>query len=208
VSTAYGIRGSHWSCRRDSAGNGIHTGVDFAAPTGAKVVAARSGTVRHRNYGSAFGYHQVAVTCSDGTEDFYAHMRTRVADGTHVSAGDKIGEVGSEGNVTGPHLHFEKHNRQGSWSCEVIVDPMPSVNSGSSGGGKDWFDMATEADLRKIVAQEIDKAIPDIAHRVNQVLGDFDSQGKQRPDSEGEQANARLRQIETVVRRIDKKVGA
>lgn len=128
VTTAYGKRGGHWSCRRNSAGQGIHTGADIAAPVGTTVVAMRPGVVNHVNYGSAFGHHQVAVLCSDGTEDFYAHMRMRVADGTHVRAGQKIGEVGVEGNTTGAHLHFERHTRQGHWNCDVVTDPKPSMN--------------------------------------------------------------------------------
>lgn len=135
ITTAYGIRGSHWSCHRDSHGNGIHTGSDIAAPVGTTVVAMRPGTVNHVNYGSAFGNHQVAVRCSDGTEDFYAHMRSRVPHGTHVAAGVKIGEVGAEGNVTGAHLHFERHISQGAWSCSVITDPSPSYHYSQSSGG-------------------------------------------------------------------------
>ena len=138
ISTPYGRRGSYWSCNQDSSGNGIHTGADFAAPTGAKAVAARPGTVAHVNYGSAFGYHQLAVRCSDGTEDFYAHLRSRVASGTKVDAGQKVGEVGAEGNVTGPHLHFERHRYPG-WSCSICVDPAPSIDyqpaAGSGGSG-------------------------------------------------------------------------
>ena len=128
VSTPYGKRGSYWSCHRDSNGNGIHTGVDYAAPNGTKVVAARPGTVVHSSHGSAFGYHQVDVICGDGTRDFYAHMRSRHAPG-YIKAGEKIGEVGSEGNVTGAHLHFERHATEwGGWSCDVVRDPAPSIN--------------------------------------------------------------------------------
>jgi murein DD-endopeptidase MepM/ murein hydrolase activator NlpD len=66
----------------------------------------------------------------DGTRDFYAHMRSRaVADGAHVDVGQKVGEVDSEGNVTGPHLHFERHNvATGGWSCSVVVNPQPSID--------------------------------------------------------------------------------
>jgi hypothetical protein len=142
ITTPYGRRGSYWSCDRDSSGNGIHTGADYAAPAGAKVVAARDGTVAHVSYGSAFGYHQVAVRRPDGTEDFYAHMRSRVPHGTTVAVGSKVGEVGAEGNVTGAHLHFERHKGPG-WSCALCVDPAPSINyqpagsGGSGAGGKD-----------------------------------------------------------------------
>jgi murein DD-endopeptidase MepM/ murein hydrolase activator NlpD len=128
VTTAYGKRGKHWSCNKNSAGEGVHTGADIAAPVGTTVIAMRPGKVRHVNYGSAFGTKQVAITGPDGTEDFYAHMRSRVASGTMVKTGQKIGEVGTEGNTTGPHLHFERHKSPGSWNCSNHVDPKPSIN--------------------------------------------------------------------------------
>lgn len=138
IGTPYGRRGPYWSCNRDSAGNGIHTGCDYPAPVGTKVVAARPGTAVYCNHGSAFGYHQLEIRCGDGTRDFYAHMPSRaVADGAKVSAGQTIGKVGAEGNVTGPHLHFERHATEtGGWSCGVVRDPAPSINykSGSGSG--------------------------------------------------------------------------
>ncbi len=154
VDTPYGRRGSYWSCDRDVHGNGIHTGADFAAPTGTKVVAARPGTVVHSNHGSAFGGHQVDVVCDDGTRDFYAHMRSRTAEGP-IKAGEKVGEIGTEGNSTGPHLHFERHaTTYGGWSCSVVRDPQPSI---------DWEDEdemnADDWDkFRDIVADEVEKA--------------------------------------------------
>ena len=151
VDTPYGRRGPYWSCDRDAAGDGIHTGVDFQAPAGARVVAARPGNLAHVHYGSAFGAHQVAVVCPDGTRDFYAHMRARVQAGP-VAAGQRIGEVGQEGNSTGPHLHFERHaTTTAGWSCAVVRDPQPSL---------DWDEM-TEDDwdrleglVRRVVWEE------------------------------------------------------
>ena len=129
IGTPYGRRGPWWSCRRVN-GQGIHTGVDFPAAVGTTVVAARGGRVVYANHGSAFGFHQLEILPGDGTRDFYAHMRTRsVPNGSVVKAGRKIGEVGQEGNVTGPHLHFERHSiAVGSWSCTVVRDPQPSIN--------------------------------------------------------------------------------
>jgi murein DD-endopeptidase MepM/ murein hydrolase activator NlpD len=129
VGTQYGVRGPHWSCRRDASGNGIHTGVDYPAPSGTTVVAARPGRAYFVSHGSAFGSHQIEVRCSDGTRDFYAHMLTRlVANGSAVAAGQQIGRVGSEGNATGPHLHFERHaTSTGGWSCDVVRDPALSI---------------------------------------------------------------------------------
>lgn len=134
VGTPYGKRGPYWSCDRDAYGNGIHTGVDYPAPVGTRVVAARPGTAVYCNHGSAFGYHQLEINAGDGTRDFYAHMPSRaVADGARVEAGATVGKVGSEGNVTGPHLHFERHaTESGGWSCSVVRDPAPSINYGAA----------------------------------------------------------------------------
>lgn len=128
VDTPYGRRGSYWSCDENSKGEGIHTGADYAAPAGALVVAARPGQLVHCDHGSAFGNHQVEVRCDDGTRDFYAHMRYRTHEGP-IAAGGMVGEVGSEGNATGPHLHFERHaTTTGGWSCQVVRDPQPSID--------------------------------------------------------------------------------
>lgn len=126
VTTPYHKTGQYWKAC------GWHTGQDYAAPWGTKVVAARSGTVRHTSYGQAFGSKQMAVVCPDGSEDFYAHMSQRLAAGTKVEAGDRIGQVGEEGNTTGPHLHFERHKRAGRWACDNMDDPMKSHNAGGT----------------------------------------------------------------------------
>jgi len=143
IGTPYGRRGPYWSCSPDAYGNGIHTGADYPAPVGTRVVAARGGKVVYCNHGSAFGSHQLEILPGDGTRDFYAHMTTRTpADGSQVDAGATVGKVGAEGNVTGPHLHFERHAvASGGWSCSVVRDPAPSINyqpaagSGGSGAG-------------------------------------------------------------------------
>lgn len=158
VTTPYGKRGPYWSCEADANGNGIHTGADIAAPVGAKVVAARPGRVVHSNHGAAFGNHQVDLIVGDGTRDFYAHMRSRVPHGTQLEAGAKVGEVGIEGNVSGAHLHFERHATEtGGWSCAVVRDPAPSLNyqpSGGSGGGTGGSD-----DMPEYCSARISKAV-------------------------------------------------
>lgn len=134
VSTPYGERGSHWSCQKDSAGRGIHTGLDIAAPNGTKIYAPIAGQIRHRSYGSAFGKHQFAISpdpsqpFADG-EVFFAHTRTRLPDGKRVEVGDFIAEVGSEGNVTGPHLHMEfMPSSKGRWKCGIHADPQKIID--------------------------------------------------------------------------------
>ena len=125
ITTKYGIKGKHWKAC------GHHTGVDIAAPLGTKIVAARPGVVKHVNYGPAFGRHQYIVLSTSGkTADFYAHTRTRPANGKKVKAGDYLAQMGKEGNATGSHLHLERHNTRGGWlrwSCSKIQNPAKSI---------------------------------------------------------------------------------
>ncbi|MGO1665158.1 MAG: M23 family metallopeptidase [Micrococcaceae bacterium] len=90
----------------------LHSGTDYAAPAGTPILAAADGTVTKA--GPAAGYGNLIVidhtVGGQRVATGYAHM---YADGIHVTAGDRvsagqhIGDVGSAGNSTGPHLHFE-----------------------------------------------------------------------------------------------------
>lgn len=91
-----------------------HTGVDFACSSGTPIMAAKSGkvitsTALRRANGSYKSYGEyVVISHGDGTMTLYAHMRERaIGPGAEVSQGQVIGYVGSTGNSTGPHLHFE-----------------------------------------------------------------------------------------------------
>jgi murein DD-endopeptidase MepM/ murein hydrolase activator NlpD len=89
----------------------FHAGIDIGAPYGAPVWAADDGTVVYAGYASGYG---TLVLISHGTvngQDLttgYAHMsQLAVSEGQHVGRGQQVGNVGNEGNSTGPHLHFE-----------------------------------------------------------------------------------------------------
>ena len=98
-----------------------HTGVDFArnskgAVEGKPVLAAKAGkvvtsTALRRPNGSYKSYGEyIVISHGDGTMTLYAHMQSgsrTVSAGTQVAQGQVIGQVGSTGNSTGPHLHFE-----------------------------------------------------------------------------------------------------
>lgn len=85
----------------------MHQGIDIGAPTGRAIVAAESGEVFYS--GSLGGYGQaVLVDHGGGLVTLYAHQSRRAASvGESVGRGEVIGYVGSTGNSTGPHLHFE-----------------------------------------------------------------------------------------------------
>lgn len=85
----------------------MHTGTDFAASSGTSVYAWKSGKVITSHWSGGYG-NFIEIKHSDGTVSRYAHLSGyAVSAGQTVKAGQTIGYVGSTGNSTGPHLHFE-----------------------------------------------------------------------------------------------------
>lgn len=85
-----------------------HTGIDFAAPYGTNVRAWKSGTIIQANWDNSGYGNFIAIDHGNGTISRYAHLSGyAVSIGQSVSAGQVIGYVGSTGNSTGPHLHWE-----------------------------------------------------------------------------------------------------
>ena len=92
---------------RSSIRSSTHTGLDLAAPKGTTIKAAATGKVTFAGYNGSYGY-MIKIKCDNGYEMWYAHCSKLYAKkGQRVSAGTKIAAVGSTGNSTGPHLHFE-----------------------------------------------------------------------------------------------------
>ena len=84
-----------------------HTGLDIAATTGTPIKAVSDGTVISAGWAGSYGY-LVKVSHGNGVETWYGHTsKMYVSAGESVKAGDVIAAVGSTGNSTGPHLHFE-----------------------------------------------------------------------------------------------------
>ena len=85
----------------------MHRGIDQGAATGTAIGASKAGTVIFANWQGGYG-RLVLVDHHDGVVTAYAHMSSfSVGVGTSVSRGQTLGAVGSTGNSTGPHLHFE-----------------------------------------------------------------------------------------------------
>ncbi len=91
-----------------------HDGIDIPAKTGTPIVAAAAGRVIHSGRGLG-DYGRVVILKHEGYySTVYAHnRRNRVEKGDFVEKGEIIGEVGSSGNASGPHVHFEvRRNRK------------------------------------------------------------------------------------------------
>ncbi|HEY6739008.1 MAG TPA: M23 family metallopeptidase [Actinopolymorphaceae bacterium] len=101
LSARFGACGGNWS--------NCHTGLDFAAPTGTPVLAASGGkVVQARRSRGPYGNY-IVIDHGQGIQTMYAHLSAFApkVKGAQVAPGMMIGEVGSTGNSTGPHLHFE-----------------------------------------------------------------------------------------------------
>lgn len=91
----------------DAFGNAGHRGTDIPAPEGTPILAAHSGTVLVSGWNDSYG-NQVLLDNGAGLSTRYAHMtQTAVTAWEAVTAGQVIGYVGSTGDSTGNHLHFE-----------------------------------------------------------------------------------------------------
>lgn len=107
----FGASGEHWMRK--------HTGIDFPVDGGSEVYAVTDGTIRTQ-WNPFYGYMSI-LKMSDGTEAWMCHLRAYKVRKGPVKQGDVIAFVGSSGNSTGPHLHFEIRPANGSGP----VDPLP-----------------------------------------------------------------------------------
>ena len=109
-------------------GDGFHRGVDFAAPLGTPVLASLAGTVIRSEYHDSWGNY-VAIEHENGLTTLYAHNNQNlVAVGQTVTQGEIIASMGSTGNSTGPHLHFEV-SLSSSLAQDQLIDPMSVLPS-------------------------------------------------------------------------------
>ncbi|MEA5464090.1 peptidoglycan DD-metalloendopeptidase family protein [Leptothoe sp. PORK10 BA2] len=118
----------------------FHAGTDLGAPQGTPILATQSGQVSLADYLGGYGLTVILRHNDNTLESRYAHMsHILVRPGEWVEQGEVIGLVGSTGNSTGPHLHFELHQltSQG-WNVispnEVLSYALANLNQGIGGG--------------------------------------------------------------------------
>lgn len=100
----------------------FHSGTDLGAPMGTPVLAALAGKVASAEFMGGYGLTVVLEHKNATTETLYAHLSELfVRPGQEIKQGQLIGSVGSTGNSTGPHLHFEL--RQKTETGWVTLDP-------------------------------------------------------------------------------------
>jgi murein DD-endopeptidase MepM/ murein hydrolase activator NlpD len=101
----------------------FHSGVDFNAPFGAKILSVSSGTVELSSWNGGYG-NCIIVRDGSGNKWLYGHMAEQsvLGVGDKVGKGQVIGYVGSTGLSTGPHLHLERRTSDNS-----TVDPLPHL---------------------------------------------------------------------------------
>lgn len=107
-----------------------HRGIDLAGPTGSPILAAKAGTIEEAGWGDGGFGNYVLIDHGDGVKSLYAHNeRVTVKAGDQVEQGQIIAEMGSTGNSTGPHLHWEVDLGEGT------IDPLTLLSERPPGDG-------------------------------------------------------------------------
>ncbi|HQP97032.1 MAG TPA: LysM peptidoglycan-binding domain-containing M23 family metallopeptidase [bacterium] len=113
----------------------FHYGLDIAAPAGTPVSATGAGVVAFAGQRGGYG-NCVDIDHGNGWLTRYAHLeRVLVGVGQEITGGDRIGNVGSTGRTTGPHLHLEIHQngrRINPLSMVSIEGPGPAIRIAAS----------------------------------------------------------------------------
>ena len=111
-----------------------HQGHDVFAKCGTRMVAARGGRIKFKQYHAAAGHY--IVIDGDGTDVDYVYMHldqpSPFGEGDRVYTGQTIGAVGDSGNARGCHLHFELWSAPGWYDGGKPFDPLPSLQAWDS----------------------------------------------------------------------------
>ncbi|MEM7770861.1 MAG: M23 family metallopeptidase [Cyanobacteria bacterium P01_E01_bin.6] len=134
----------------------FHTGTDIAAPMGTPVVATYSGRATVADFLGGYGLTVVLRHEDNSIETLYGHLsEVFVRPGDMIQQGEVIGRVGSTGNSTGPHLHFElRQPTADGWvavnSGEMLQNALALVQSGLQ-----FADTASEASDEELLALNV-----------------------------------------------------
>ena len=128
-----------------SADSGNHKGIDIGAPRGTPIYAAADGIVKLVTQDRWRG-HYIEVDHGNGMVTRYQHCNTRpnAPVGSQVKRGQVIAQVGSSGDSTGPHLHFEVLING------KAVNPLPYVGGNKGGGNKGGSGYYPDAPIRSV----------------------------------------------------------
>ncbi|MDR2536506.1 MAG: M23 family metallopeptidase [Treponema sp.] len=117
ITSNYGYRASPFTGQ----GRQFHSGLDIGVPMGTPIKAAMSGRVAIAGYDRVYGNY-VVISHHSGYRTLYGHMSViRTKPGAYVGTGERIGDAGSTGMSTGPHLHFTVYKNG------VTVNPRPLI---------------------------------------------------------------------------------
>ena len=124
----YGRSGAQFGAGRSGHSHQDH---DVFARCGARLVAARGGTIKARKLHPAAGHYVVIDAVDSDVDYFYAHLEyaTPFRVGERVATGQQIGTVGQSGNARGCHLHFELWAGPGWYSGGAPFDPLPHLKA-------------------------------------------------------------------------------
>jgi len=118
ISSEYGMRRNPFTKAMEH-----HDGVDLAVAAGTGVYPAMEGTVVFSGWQAGYG-KTVVVRHDDGLETLYAHNQSNLAKvGQRVTQDTRIAKVGSSGNSTGPHVHFEVRRDGKAINPALMVEP-------------------------------------------------------------------------------------
>ncbi|MBP3039694.1 peptidoglycan DD-metalloendopeptidase family protein [Bacillaceae bacterium Marseille-Q3522] len=131
---------SHWSWPSNgmitdtfATRSGNHKGIDIAGEAGSPVFAVDKGVVTKSYYSYSYG-NVIFIKHDYQIETVYAHLQNRlVEEGTQIEQGAIIGKMGSTGNSTGVHLHFEIHVTEWNHRKTNAVDPAVAFGNISKG---------------------------------------------------------------------------
>ena len=117
VTSGFGIRKSPFTGKST-----YHAGIDLAAPAGSPVYACTAGTVIETAYSNIYGNY-ILIRHDDGRESLYGHLsKVKARLYEKVKSGTIIGNVGSTGLSTGPHLHFEVREQGKAKDPSLFID--------------------------------------------------------------------------------------